>query len=86
MIGLKENMAAAEDGDDDVSNVAALSVGMEAARDVIDAYKSSLKENREFWSWTEKERERGGRGGDVTGSEWIWRRLIYRDSETGAKL
>lgn len=38
--------------DDDVSDKP-LSAGMEATRDVIDAYKTSIKEKRNMESWTE---------------------------------
>lgn len=54
------------DDDDDVSEAAAerLSAGTEAARDVIDAYKSSMKETRktERVGRRERRRKRRGRG------------------------
>lgn len=68
------------DDDDDVSDAAAerLSAGTEAARDVIDAYKSSMKETRktERVGRRERRRKRRGRGGSemlrrTTGSERI---------------
>lgn len=52
------------DDDDDVSDAAAerLSAGTEAARDVIDAYKSSMKETRKTERVGRRERRRKRRG------------------------
>lgn len=44
------------------ANIKPLSAGTEAARGVIDAYKSSIKEKRSVDIWMEKKgTERGGR-------------------------
>lgn len=66
MEGLKEKHSR-DDGDDDDVSDQRLSAGMEATRDVIDAYKPSMKEKRNMESWTES--GRGGGGGEEGGRE-----------------
>lgn len=48
-----------DDVDDDATDAKPLSAGIEAARDMIDAYKSSLKEKRSMDRWMGSERVEG---------------------------